>query len=250
MNLDFNAPFSQNPAVAAVKITRKVDVANVDPRTGTALGKPWTVNPLGVSAILIPPPCPKKINGVGIVTAVIITDPGNGFDPPIRPVDPDTPSGPPVIIEVDKITPEDPGINYGPDDKVCIVNTETGEEVCFVPPKGPFGEIPEFDPRTTPPVPPGPPDPTKPSVTIRAVPPVILKGSCTELVYTSRVNNRLTIDQGVGNVPIKPQGIVKVCPPTTTRYCITGDVGGTACTVVTVVDDPDDALALFEQLSQ
>ena len=61
-NLDFNAPFSQNPTVAAVKITRKVQVAKVDPRTGTAQGKPWTVNPLGVSAILIPHPCTKKID--------------------------------------------------------------------------------------------------------------------------------------------------------------------------------------------
>ena len=26
------------------------------------------------------------------------------------------------------------------------------------------------------------------------------------------------------------------------RYCITGDVGGTACTVVTVIDDPNDPL--------
>ena len=148
-NLDFNAPFSQNPAVAAVKITRKVDVAKVDPRTGTALGKPWTVNPVGVSAILIPPPCPKKINGVGIVTAVIITDPGNGFDLPVTPDDPER-GGPPVIIEVDEIIPEDEGINYDDDDQVCIVNTETGEEICYVPTKPPFGPIPPFKPSETP----------------------------------------------------------------------------------------------------
>jgi len=146
MNLNFNAPFSQNPAVAAVKITRKVDVAKVDPRTGTALGKPWTVNPVGVSAILIPPPCPKKINGVGIVTAVIITDPGNGFPTPITPPGGDPPPGPPVIIECPEIIPEDPGINYDDEDQVCIVNKETGEEICFTPPKGPFGEILPFTP--------------------------------------------------------------------------------------------------------
>ncbi len=85
-NLDFNAEYARNPTVAGVKITKKVQVAKVDPRTGTALGKPWTVNPVGVSAILIPPPCPKKINGVGIVTAVIITDPGNGFPPVVPPI--------------------------------------------------------------------------------------------------------------------------------------------------------------------
>ena len=50
MNLDFNASFSANPAVAAVKITKKTDVAELDPKSGTALGKPWTVNPIGISA--------------------------------------------------------------------------------------------------------------------------------------------------------------------------------------------------------
>ena len=53
-NLDFNAEFARNPTVAGVKITKKVQVAKVDPKSGTALGKPWTVNPIGVSAILIP----------------------------------------------------------------------------------------------------------------------------------------------------------------------------------------------------
>ena len=112
---------------------------------------------MGVSAILIPPPCPKKINGVGIVTAVIITDPGNGFPPPVTiDGDPD-PSGPPVIIECPEIIPEDPGINYDDDDQVCIVNNETGEEICFTPPKGPFGEIPPFEPSKVPLVPGLPP---------------------------------------------------------------------------------------------
>jgi len=163
-NIDFNAPYSQNPTVAGVKITRKVQVAKVDPRTGTALGKPWTVNPLGVSAILIPPPCPKKINGVGIVTGVTVVDPGGGYPPYIPPDDNTPPTGPSVIIEVDEIIPEDEGINYDEDDQVCIVNTETGEEICYIPPKGPFGEIPPFEPSKVPLVPglppgtpPGPP---------------------------------------------------------------------------------------------
>jgi len=143
-NLNFNAEFARNPTVAGVKITKKTQVAKVDPRTGTAQGKPWTVNPLGISAILIPPPCPKKINGVGIVTDVIITDPGNGFPTPITPPGGDPPAGPPVILELDEVIPENPGINYAPDDPVCIVNPETGEEVCFIPDKGPFGEMLPF----------------------------------------------------------------------------------------------------------
>ena len=145
-NIQLNLPFSSNPTVAAVKITKKTQVAKVDPMTGTAQGRPWTVNPLGISAILIPPPCPKKINGVGIVTSVVITDPGNGFPTPTTPPGGDPPAGPPVILELDEVVPDDPGINYGPDDLVCIVNTETGEEICYNPPKGPFGEIPPFKP--------------------------------------------------------------------------------------------------------
>ena len=145
-NIQLNLPFSSNPTVAAVKITKKAQVAKVDPRTGTAQGKPWTVNPLGISAILIPPPCPKKINGVGIVTDVIITDPGNGYPPP-PPVDEGGGgSGPPVILELDMIIPEDPGINYAPEDRVCIINTETGEEICFTPPKTPTTGIGPFEP--------------------------------------------------------------------------------------------------------
>tara|TARA_B100000287_G_scaffold338411_1_gene324439 strand:- start:3459 stop:9152 length:5694 start_codon:yes stop_codon:yes gene_type:complete len=140
MNLDFNAPFSANPAVAAVKITKKTNVPRSDPSTGKALGKPWTVNPIGVAAILIPPPCPKKISGVGIVTDVVIADPGNGLTPPIKPGD-STPSYP-VNLELQEIIPVDTGgINYGKGDLVCVKNTETGEERCFEPEFGPFGQI-------------------------------------------------------------------------------------------------------------
>tara|TARA_B100000131_G_scaffold232060_1_gene223874 strand:- start:1424 stop:6634 length:5211 start_codon:yes stop_codon:yes gene_type:complete len=139
MNLDFQAPFSSNPAVLAVKITKKTNVAKVDPRTGIAKGKPWTVNPIGISAVLIPPPCPKEITGVGIVTDVVIYDPGNGWTPPVLPSDP-TPSYP-IDLTLEKIIPSDPGINYGPGDQVCITNTITGEKTCFDPVFGPFGEI-------------------------------------------------------------------------------------------------------------
>ena len=55
-NIQLNAPFSSNPTVASVKITKKAQVAKIDPKSGTAQGKTWAVNPLGSSAILIPPP--------------------------------------------------------------------------------------------------------------------------------------------------------------------------------------------------
>ena len=48
-------------------------------------GKSWDENPMGVGAILIPPPCPRRIRGKGVVTDVIVNDPGNGYLPPILP---------------------------------------------------------------------------------------------------------------------------------------------------------------------
>tara|TARA_B100001113_G_scaffold351447_1_gene350523 strand:- start:853 stop:7662 length:6810 start_codon:yes stop_codon:yes gene_type:complete len=273
MNLDFNNPFSLNPAVAAVKITKKTDVAEVDPKSGTSLGKPWTVNPIGISAVLIPPPCPKPIEGVGVVTSVVIDVPGNGFEPPLPPDDDGDPPGPPVIIEIPEIVPEDSGINYSPDDRVCIVNKETGEERCFIPPKGPFGEIEPFSPEEWPEVPPGDPPPpgegdppptAPPTVTLLADPPVIPLGDCTTLVYTSRSNTKLEIDNGVGSVPVVEKGTAPFCPTDPGQYIITitgtdgvipkesddpdgdGDGGGsdpeprTAKTTVLVVTDPND----------
>ena len=154
-NRDFQAPFGSNPAVAAVKITKKTNVAKIDPRTGNAKRKPWTVNPIGVSAILIPPPCPKMITGVGKVDRVDIFDPGNGFTPPVRPGESESPSYP-VGLGLDDIAIVDSGINYGPGDVVCVKDIITGEERCFEPEFGPFGEITSVNVITDP----GPTDPT------------------------------------------------------------------------------------------
>ena len=93
-----------------------------------------------------------------------------------------------------------------------------------------------------------PPPPTTPppevfpkDVTIRAVPPVIEKGKCSLLKYTSSGNSKLVISPDVGEVPAVPEGSVRVCPDETTTYCITGDGKDTACDTVTVIDgsDPD-----------
>jgi hypothetical protein len=90
--------FETNPVVAAVIITKKVSV-------GTGISKPWTSNPIGISAILIPPPCPKRVKGRGVVTDVEVDDPGNGY--PAPPGD-----GYPVSLRLKTVKVEDPGINY------------------------------------------------------------------------------------------------------------------------------------------
>jgi len=90
--------FQQNPVVGFAQITKKVSQA-------TGVSKPWTENPMGISAILIPPPCPKRVRGKGVVTDVIVDDPGNGY--PRSPGE-----GYPVTLRIKDVVVEDTGINY------------------------------------------------------------------------------------------------------------------------------------------
>lgn len=90
--------FQQNPVVGFAQITVPVD-------SPTGISKPWTENPMGISAILIPPPCPKRIRGKGVVTEVIVDDPGNGFPRPGT-------GGYPVTLRLKNVVVEDTGINY------------------------------------------------------------------------------------------------------------------------------------------
>ena len=90
--------FETNPVVGAAIITKKVSV-------GTGITRPWTTNPIGISAILIPPPCPKRVKGKGVVVDVIVDDPGNGY--PVLPGD-----SYPAALRLKAVEVEDPGINY------------------------------------------------------------------------------------------------------------------------------------------
>lgn len=42
-------------------------------------GASWVENPMGISAALVAPPCPKPAGGVGVVTAIYPINPGNGY---------------------------------------------------------------------------------------------------------------------------------------------------------------------------
>ena len=99
-------------------------------------------NPVGISAILIPPPCPLETKGLGKLCDIFPLTPGNGYSPPPGP-------GYPAVLEVIRLEPVNPGINYGPDDPVCIIK-EDGSRVCFPPNLGPFGANLPID---TPPTP-------------------------------------------------------------------------------------------------
>jgi hypothetical protein len=100
-NLSFpNTGFPENPVYTSVEINKNVSLL----RAGS--GKSWDENPIGVGAILIPPPCPRKISGKGVVTDIIPTSPGNGYLPPVSPLPP-----PPSTVSV---TPSDvPGAGVG-----------------------------------------------------------------------------------------------------------------------------------------
>ena len=98
-----NTSFQQNPTYVKVDITTNTEVS-------TGRSRPWTTNPIGISAVLIPPPCPLKIVGKGKICQVLVDDPGNGY--PIPPLLTEGGSQYPVIIELTGITITNPGINY------------------------------------------------------------------------------------------------------------------------------------------
>ena len=74
-------------------------------------------NPVGASAMIIPPPCPKVIEGTGFVEELVI-EPGNGHPPPEFPSGGGT--GIPVTLQLVDIVPTAPGIGYTPGDKLLL----------------------------------------------------------------------------------------------------------------------------------
>ena len=81
------AAFDSNPSGFAIGITIKTET---NPAIGSKeellqRGKSWKENPTAISAIMIPPPCPKKIKGKGVVVDVIVNDPGGPYPTPEEP---------------------------------------------------------------------------------------------------------------------------------------------------------------------
>lgn len=98
--------FKINPMGAALFISKDIESTSTDKT-------PWTSNPVGVSAILIPPPCARKVSGRGVVDRVIVNDPGNGYLPTTESPSPEPITETyPVLPVLTEIIVEDPGINY------------------------------------------------------------------------------------------------------------------------------------------
>ena len=113
-NIDTGGPqiFTQNPTAVALHITKMIDVGTVNQQT-------WYSNPMGVSAVLIPPPCPRKITGRGVISKIVVTDPGNDYNPP--PGGPGAP-GYPATLQLSEIQVINGGINYNCGvDKIKII---------------------------------------------------------------------------------------------------------------------------------
>ena len=107
--------------------------------------KSWRENPLGISAVLVPPPCPKRVRGKGPIKSIPVVDGGGGFpnpNPP-SPTQPPQPPGPTptlppgptqppqptdetkypaAVIPVGPIIPTNPGINYVCSEDQILIN--------------------------------------------------------------------------------------------------------------------------------
>ena len=134
--------FRENPTYAAVKITCLVPEQIEDERS-------WRINPTGVSAVLIPPPCERPVGGIGTVAQIIPTEPGSGYVPeptpplvPIVPVTVDVPLKPPTIIPPG--TPPPPLTPPPPNEPPPLIGIGTGEVQIGDPPVTPptLREIP------------------------------------------------------------------------------------------------------------
>ena len=93
---------------------------------------------MGISAELIPPPCPKEVGGKGVVTEVIVDDPGNGFEtPPLGPPPPDTapdPDAPPVVpvaLQLKSVDIVQPGINLRCGEDPIVIEPSNGAELSY-----------------------------------------------------------------------------------------------------------------------
>jgi hypothetical protein len=111
--------FENNPTGVSLFISKDVTFSD---NNNTS----WVQNPIGIGAILIPPPCAKKIGGKGVVEQVVVNDPGNGYLPPLE-------QGPgyPTTLVLDTVIVEDPGINYRCGEDQIQITPSNGAELSY-----------------------------------------------------------------------------------------------------------------------
>ena len=126
------ATWDRNPSAMALSITTEVDI--LAGTTGSS--DPWMKNPISISAELVPPPCPRLVEGGGVIEEVVVIDPGNGYP---------TSEGPgiPTLLELDKIEVDDPGINYNCKGDKIVIEPSNGAQANIICDN--FGRISEVE---------------------------------------------------------------------------------------------------------
>jgi hypothetical protein len=119
-----NTGFKENPVYTSVKITKKRSIS-------TGISLPWTTNPIGISAILIPPPCPKEVTGKGKVCRVVVSEPGNGWPNPTVNVNPNVTTVYPVVLVLVGVEVEDGGIKYNCGVDQLVIEPSNGVELAY-----------------------------------------------------------------------------------------------------------------------
>lgn len=114
--------FLNNPTGLALLIEKDVLVTtNLSAKED---GPAWTTNPVGVSAALVSPPCPKKISGRGVIQEVLVDDPGNGY------IAPTSGGGQyPVTLRLKSVVVENPGINYNCGVDEIVITPDNGAKL-------------------------------------------------------------------------------------------------------------------------
>ena len=137
--------FKNNPAGFALKITKDITIVSSE-------SPAWKTNPVGVSAVIIPPPCRKKVKGVHYVSSITIEEPGNGYPHPPPGGDPG--DGPKITLQLIDIVPTTSGIGYTTGDRI-FVDPGDGDPIEFIPTINDFGQIIDIPVTGTPSIPPG-----------------------------------------------------------------------------------------------
>ena len=144
--------FNSNPSGVALSIKKDITIIGDSPS--------WKTNPVGASAIIIPPPCPKIIEGTGFVDRIEVLQPGNGYPTDTSRGSDDTDID--VTLELVDIIPTSPGIGYKPGDSI-IVEVPGRDPIPFTPTLDDFGQIIKIPITSTPAIPPsGVPEPPFP----------------------------------------------------------------------------------------
>ncbi len=115
--------FLDNPTGFGLVIQKQVRVSNGS--------KSWTQNPVAISAILIPPPCPKLISGKGTIVDVLVDDPGNGYESPAPDLNSNQVATYPVSLRLKSIEIEDTGINYNCGTDEIVIEPSNGAELSY-----------------------------------------------------------------------------------------------------------------------